>query len=105
MTRRAVPIEMTRLEPAAVAAVQGEAARVLVYQIADQFQIAAPLERCFQQLRFEELVEAEQGRRFAQLVAHQLVGAPGPVSLQDRLEYGVEHVERWIACQVPAQQV
>jgi len=36
---------MTRLEPAAVAAIQGEAARVLVHQVADQFQIAAPLEQ------------------------------------------------------------
>ena len=66
-----MPVKLARPETAVVAFVHRQAARMLMHQVLDQFQVVAALRRRFQQLRFEQLVESEQSRIAPQLVAHQ----------------------------------
>src|SRR2546427_1454386 len=101
---RTVPIELPRLESAVLAMVARQALRMAVYEIADELQIVAPFGGRDQELRFEQLVQAEQGLVAAQLVLHQLVCRLGALRVQRRLEGDVEQVERRKAREVPPQQ-
>src|SRR3989449_10605384 len=99
-----VPVELPRLESAVLAMVARQALRMAVYEIADKLQIVAPFGGRDQELRFEQLVQAEQGLVAAQLVLHQLVCGLGAFRVQCRLEGDIEQVERRKVRQVAAQQ-
>src|SRR5258705_518407 len=99
-----VPVELPRLEAAVLAMVARQALRMAVYEIADELQIVAPFGGRDQELRFEQLVQAEQRLVAAQLVFHQLVGRLGAFGVQRRLEGDIEQVERGKARQVAAQE-
>src|ERR1700704_509545 len=99
-----MPVELPRLEPAVLAMVARQALRMAVYEIAHELQIAAPVGRRDQELRFEQLVQAEQGLVAAQLVLHQLVRRLGALRVQRRLEGDIEQVERGKAREIPPQQ-
>src|SRR5256885_1277358 len=86
----AVPVELPRLESAVFAMVARQALRMAVYEIAHELQVVAPLRRRDQQLRLEQLVQAEQGLVAAQLVLHQLVRRLRALGVQRRLERDVE---------------
>src|SRR3990172_9166456 len=102
---RAAPVELARLEAAALAAVAGEAPRVAVHEIAHQLQVAPALGRCRpDDLRLEQPVQAEQRRVAPQLVAHQLVGDLDALRLERLLEHRVEQIERRVALEVAGQQ-
>ena len=77
--RGTVPVVLPRAEAAVVAFVHGEALRVLVHERLDELEIAPALDRRLEQLRLEQLVEPEQRRRAAQLVAHQPVSGLRPL--------------------------
>src|SRR5438034_17079 len=74
-----VPVELPRLESAVLAMVARQALSMAVYEIADELQIVAPFGGRDQELRFEQLVQPEQGLIAAQLVLHQLVCRLGPL--------------------------
>src|SRR5437879_3853165 len=81
-----------------------QALRMAVYEIADELQVVAPFRGRDQELRFEQLVQAEQGLVAAQLVLHELVRRLGALRVERRLEDDVEQVERRKARQVAAQE-
>src|SRR6267143_243152 len=99
-----VPVELPRLESAVLAMVARQALRMAVYEIADELQVVAPFGGRDQELRLEQLVQAEQGLVAAQLVLHQLVRRLGALRVERRLEGDIEQVERRKARQVAAQQ-
>src|SRR5881296_1318733 len=99
-----VPVELPRLESAVLAMVARQALRMAVYEIADELQIVAPFRGRDQELRLEQLVQAEQGLVAPQLVLHELVRRLGARRVQRRLEGDVEQVERGKAREVPPQQ-
>src|SRR5213596_1144567 len=99
-----VPVELPRLESAVLAMVARQALRMAVYEIADELQVVAPFGGRDKELRFEQLVQPEQGLVAAQLVLHQLVCRLGALRVQRRLEGDVEQVERRKAREVPPQQ-
>src|SRR6266478_2263089 len=99
-----VPVELPRLESAVLAMVARQALRMAVYEIADELQVVAPFGGRDQELRLEQLVQAEQGLVAAQLVPHQLVRRLGALRVERRLEGDIEQVERRKARQVAAQQ-
>src|SRR6266851_6697658 len=99
-----MPVELPRLEPAILAMVARQALRMAVYEIAHELQIVAPFGGRDQELRFEQLVQAEQGLVAAQLVLQQLVRRLGAFGVQSRLEGDIEQVERGKARQVAAQE-
>src|SRR5258708_25311337 len=66
-----VPVELPCLESAVLAMVARQALGMAVYEIADELQIVAPFGGRDQELRFEQLVQAEQG-----LVAAPVVPLP-----------------------------
>src|SRR6266571_1930294 len=101
---RTVPVELPCLESAVLAMVARQALRMAVYEIADELQIVAPFGGRDQQLRFEQLVQAEQGLVAAQLVLHELVRRLRALRVQRRLEGDIEQVERRKARQVAPQQ-
>src|SRR6267154_475536 len=101
---RTVPVELPRLESAVFAMVARQALRMAVYEIADELQVVAPFRGRHQELRLEQLVQAEQGLVAAQLVLHQLVRRLGALRVQRRLEGDIEQVERGKAREVPPQQ-
>src|SRR5712692_1657850 len=101
---RTVPIELPCLESAVLAMVARQALRMAVYEIAHEFQIVAPFGRRDQKLRFEQLVQAEQGLVAAQLVLHELVCRLGALRVQRRLKGDIEQVERRKAREVAPQQ-
>src|SRR5882672_6643463 len=101
---RTVPVELPRLESAVLAMVARQALRMAVYEIADELQVVAPFDGRDQELRLEQLVQAEQGLVAAQLVLHQLVRRLGALRVERRLEGDIEQVERRKARQVAAQQ-
>src|SRR6266704_1413846 len=101
---RTVPIELPRLESAVLAMVARQALRMAVYEIADELQIVAPFGGRDQELRFEQLVQAEQGLVAAQLVLHELVCRLGALRVQRRLEGDIEQIERGKARQVAPQE-
>src|SRR6267142_460902 len=102
--RGTVPVELARLEPAVLAKVAREAASVAVYQVADLLQIVALVGRRHQELRLEQLVQAEQRLTAAQLLFHQLVRRLRALGVQGRLEGDVEQVERRKAREIAAQE-
>src|SRR6266850_355076 len=99
-----MPVELPRLEPAILAMVARQALRMAVYEITHELQIVAPFGGRDQELRFEELVQAEQSLVAAQFVLHQLVGRLGTFGVQCRLEGDIEQIERRKARQVAAQE-
>src|SRR5467141_1405089 len=99
-----VPIELPCFESAVLAMVARQALRMAVYEIADKFQIVAPFGGRDQELRFEQLVQAEQGLVAAQLVLHELVRRLRALRVERRLEGDIEQVERRKVRQVAAQQ-
>src|SRR6266705_1531133 len=101
---RTVPVELPCLESAVLAMVARQALRMAVYEIADELQIVAPFGGRDQQLRFEQLVQAEQGLVAAQLVLHELVRRLRALRVQRRLEGDIEQVERREVRQVAPQQ-
>src|SRR5712691_8160313 len=103
-TGRTVPIELPCFESAVLAMVARQALRMAVYEIADKLQIVAPFGGRDQELRFEQLVQAEQGLVAAQFVLHQLVCGLGAFGVQCRLEGDIEQVERRKVRQVAAQE-
>src|SRR5256885_9663918 len=56
-----VPVELPRLESAVLAMVARQALRMAVYEIAHELQVVAPFRGRDQELRLEQLVQAEQG--------------------------------------------
>ena len=106
MAGRAVPVELARLESALVAAVQREAARVLVHQVADQLEVAAPLERAPPAAapRAACPVPAASGCARSSSRTSSLA-ARRALALQDGLEHDVEQIERRVAREVAAQQL
>src|SRR5882672_11449344 len=99
-----VPIEVPCLEAAVLAMVARQALRMAVYEIAYELQITAPFGGRDQELRFEQLVQAEQGLVAAQLLLHELVCRLGALRVERRLEGDIEQVERRKARQVAPQQ-
>src|SRR5207247_1285484 len=99
-----VPVELPCLESAVLAMVARQALRMAVYQIADELQVVAPFGGRDQELRFEQLVQAEQGLVAAQLVLHELVCRLGTLGVQRRLEGDIEQVERRKAREIAAQE-
>src|SRR3989442_10577444 len=99
-----VPVELPRLESAVFAMVARQALRMAVYEIAHELQVVAPFRGRNQELRLEQLVQAEQGLVAAQLVLHQLVCRLRAFRVQCRLEGDVEQVERRKVREVAAQQ-
>src|SRR5947207_302685 len=99
-----VPVELPRLESAVLAMVARQALRMAVYEIAHELQVVAPFRGRNQELRLEQLVQAEQGLVAAQLVLHQLVSRLGAFRVERRLEGDVEQVERRKAREVAAQE-
>src|SRR5436190_4176276 len=99
-----VPVELPRLESAVLAMVARQALRMAVYEIAHELQVVAPFRGRDQELRLEQLVQAEQGLVAAQLVLHELVRRLGALRVERRLEDDVEQVERRKVRQVAAQQ-
>src|SRR5256885_4054497 len=89
-----VPVELPRLESAVLAMVARQALRMAVYEIAHELQVVAPFRGRDQELRLEQLVQAEQGLVAAQLVLHELVRRLGALRVERRLEDDVEQVER-----------
>src|SRR5688572_7455122 len=69
--RRTLPEELPRLETAARAQVDGERLRVRVHQVLHELQVLAALGRGAQQLRVDQVVEADQRRIAAHFVADQ----------------------------------
>src|SRR5215831_7153308 len=59
--RGAVPVELARLEPAILAPIARKAPGLAVDEIADLLKVVAPLYRRDQELRLEQLVQAQQG--------------------------------------------
>src|SRR5438477_622585 len=104
MLRGTVPVELPRLESAVFAMVARQALRMAVYEIADELKVVAPFRGRDQELRLEQLVQAEQGLVAAQLVLHQLVSHLGALRVERRLEGDVEQVERRKAREVAAQE-
>src|SRR5687768_4165347 len=100
-----MPVELTRAETTIVALVHGEPARMLVDQFLDKFEVAPTLERRLEQLRFKELVEAEQRGIASQLVAHQPVRDFGSLFFQGALKHRIEEIERRILREITAQQI
>src|SRR5881396_3009195 len=73
-----VPVELPRLESAVLTMVARQALRMAVYEIADELQIVAPFGGRDKELRFEQLVQPEQGLVAAQLVLTSLYAVSGP---------------------------
>src|SRR5262245_21529780 len=101
---RALPVELARAKAAVVAAVPGEPARLALHEVAHEFEVVPPLGRRGEDLRLEQLVEPEQRRRAAQLVAHQPIGGVRSVSIERRLKDNVEQVERRVGSEVAPQE-
>src|SRR6266850_1857853 len=99
-----MPVELPRLEPAILAMVARQALRMAVYEITHELQIVAPFGGRDQELRFEELVQAEQSLVAAQFILHQLVRGLGTFGVQCRLEGDIQQIERRKARQVAAQE-
>src|SRR5437660_10331646 len=89
---------------AVLAMVARQALRMAVYEIAHELQVVAPFRGRDQELRLEQLVQAEQGLVAAQLVLHELVRRLGALRVERRLEDDVEQVERRKVRQVAAQE-
>src|SRR5687768_9660525 len=100
-----MPVILPRAEAAVLTLVHNEALRVLIDEAANELEIAPPVDRRFQELRFQQLVEAEQRGRAAELVAREAVRRFRPLLLERRLKDHVQRVERRILLQVSAQQV
>ncbi len=66
---------------------------MLSHQPLDQFQVVAPLGGCGQQLRFEQPIEADQGRVARQFVLDQRRSLGGALVLQHQREQRVQQVE------------
>src|SRR5215467_10521124 len=102
--RGAMPVELARLEPAILAPIARQAAGLAVDEVADLLEVLAPLGGREQELRLEQLVQAEQRLAALQLVFHQLVRRVGALGVERRLEGDVEQVERREAGKVAPQQ-
>src|SRR5215472_15039907 len=102
--RGAVPVELARLEPAILAPIPRKAPGLAVDEIAYLLEVVAPLYRRDQELRLEQLVQAQEGLAALELVLHQLVRRVRALGVERRLESDVEQVERREAGQVPPQQ-
>src|SRR5262249_14743182 len=92
--RGAMPVELAGLEPAILAPIARQAARMAVDEIANLLEVVAPLYRRNQELCLEQLVQAQQGLAALELVLHQLVGRVRALGVERRLESDVEQVER-----------
>ena len=78
---------------------------MLVHEVLDELQIVAALHRRIEQLRLEELVEAQQSRAAPHFIAHQLIGGLSALLLEHAGENDVEDIERRIFGQESAQEV
>src|SRR5512145_133326 len=100
-----LPVELARLEAAALAAVARKASRVAVHEAPHELEVAALVGRAGgDDLGFEQAVEAEERRVAAQLVAHQRVRLLRPLRLQCLLKHGVEQIERRVALEVAGEE-
>src|SRR5688572_30094750 len=100
-----MPVELARLEAAALAAVARQAPRVAVHQVAHQLEVATLVGRAGgDDLRLEQAIEAEQRRVALELVAHHRIGLLGAFRLERLLEHRVEQVERRVALEVAGEQ-
>jgi len=96
-TGRTTPVKLSRLEPAGVAAVACNLARMTVDQLLYHVDVAAQLRRRCQQGRLEQFVQAQQGRVATQLLAHQIIGRLGPELVNFPMKQLVEQIERGVA--------
>src|SRR5205085_6924460 len=99
------PVELARLEAAALAAIARQAPRVPVHQVPHQLEVAALVGRGGgDDLRLEQAVEPEERWIAPQLVAHHLVGLLMALGLERVLKHGVEQIERRVALEVAGEQ-
>ena len=74
-------------------------------QVLDQFQIGTTFGRNHQNLCLQQLVQPQQRRIAAQLVAHQCIGCLGAVVVEFGAKHRVEQIKRRMAFQPAAQQL
>ena len=93
-------MELTGLEAAGGAAIACDAASMTVDQLLDEFDVAALIGGRHQHRSLEQLVETEQRRVTAQLLAHELVCSLRTLALEFPVEQFVQQIQRgnWCPC-------
>src|SRR5215510_7098349 len=81
-----------------------EPASLSLHQVAHELEIVAPFNRSAEDLRFEQLVETEQGGIPPQLVADEAIGRLRSLPVQGRLKGDIQQIERGVLGEVAAEQ-